>query len=1112
MAMLKALARRFWKPLLASCATCALGIAVMAGLSGGCLSIETSTYNYLDAYDYYDGCVTTEVTAEDQVEALSEVDGVAHVEARMAANTTMLSPRKRHLSIRGITYTPDDRQRFKVWESVDAKGHDAVSLEVEFARGNGISAGDEVQVLVDEEYRSYLVESLVSCPETLSVRAYDNVSTFNSDFGYVYVPIALVEKEPNVEREEALADLDEREDELDQAKDEAKQAYDQALEDFDSSQDTIDQRLSEVQAALDQASVTSWELDNKEEDVRGLLNDLNDTQYSLESRRSSLKSERAQLSSAKDELESAAASLERAQQQLAQVDGSLAQARSARDAIVGGDAAVAAQLLGMVDPGTRLDGSGEEGQAPAPIDGWGEAVGQLLPYAGGASTVGELLAAYNQACASAEAAVNELEASRNAIVGQLAGSGISEAGLGEAIQQQRAAANEAAAGIGQVDAATAEIDRNLSQLASKREELNGALNQIAVAREELQKVQAQAQEGKAALAQAQEQLDAKRREAKDQWVERAAEFSDLSDEIKKAVRELDEWEGYQAFHNQYLLWFDEGADPRATLAAVEAALAPTEIKSSFVFEDSSVKTRLDNNFIPLRTLSYFVPAVFFAVVLLVIFLFMTLIVRHSRVDIGILRALGKSTAQVRGLFCGLGLLVTIGAVPLGLAIGWGVMRYVSEYFADFFMLPEHVTIFDVRMLSLSIVLTGIVVQVATLIGTALVSRIEPSEAFSRAVPAATDIPRIVQRLTSRMDELSKFSVLSLLRNPLRVCFSVICMAASVALILAAQSFLASKNHILHDEFDQRLHYDCQIFFSDEPDAEFLDMLKGLDYVNDVEVMGFYNSEVRFGDESEHASVNALLPGTDLVRIYDANGKQLEVPDEGIVLEEHLAKKLGVSVGDTVYIDDVPCEVRALSKQDMNRVQYLSLEQAKELDAGELGCVICNIARDDQQRLLSVLTQRDDYVFVVFTDVLYESNLRLFATYDVSAWILTSFAVLIGAFVVFNIMQTSLIERKRELCVLRTLGFDSWRLSCAMFAQTLVQLGFSLIVGLPLGKLIAVQAFMRINTPDRSYEYVSGLREYALTALIVLVYAVVSHALAMRSMRRWDINEGVRDRE
>jgi len=69
-----------------------------------------------------------------------------------------------------------------------------------------------------------------------------------------------------------------------------------------------------------------------------------------------------------------------------------------------------------------------------------------------------------------------------------------------------------------------------------------------------------------------------------------------------------------------------------------------------------------------------------------------------------------------------------------------------------------------------------------------------------------------------------------------------------------------------------------------------------------------------------------------------------------------------------------------------------------------------------------------------------------------------------------------------------------------------------VLGLPAGKLVALRALAIISSPDRAFAYANGPVEYAITVIIVLLYAVVSHAIAMRNMNAWDINEGVKDKE
>ncbi|MDO4404110.1 MAG: FtsX-like permease family protein [Atopobiaceae bacterium] len=1219
MSMVRALLRRYWQPLAAIWATCALGIAVMVGLSGGCLSLEQAVMSYLDKYRYFDAAITTEVTADDKLKALLQVEGIAHAEARMAANTVIVGPSQRYLSVRAITYAPTDWQHFVVWESAPTGGRDAVLVEYEFALDNNIKAGDELQVRVDGAYRTCLVEALVSAPETLAVRALDSSSSLNSDFGYVYVPVSIVAREPNPDYDEAAQELKRQQDSLNEAQRDAQKSYEQALEEMEQAKQELERRLQEVYAAFEQI-----------DEGRAALQDQEAEFSSYEALRTELEDALGQLREKRQELEQLLASLEQAKQALAQIDDGLDQAREMRSLLAEDIVGALVKVLKMLDPDTelsvmvqrakaldefrircaeagfvpnvsgavhdaakallaamdtvesdrellsdpsslvlvrRIDAGDEEareseqGRAIAaavahytqePLtetlfnlalsdcqhlydliaeydlrgvaqdlyelsehtyDEWLSWVMKLEDYATmlqellgeeyeQITTVGQLLEAYERAIAKLEETIADLETRRADIIAQLEKAGVAEDGVDDAIARLRDSIASVDQAINEADAALRTLD---STLARARGELDAAEAQ-------LDEAEAQAREGQATIASLDAQLRTKRQDAHSQWVQGLTEFSHLREELAKAQEELGEWHGYQAFHNQFLLWFDDGANPEETLAAAEAALAPTTIKSSYVFANSPVQERLDMNLVPLRSLSYFMPAVFFAVVLVVAFLFMSVIVRQSRTDIGILRALGKSTGQIRAWFCTLGLLVTIGAVPLGLILGRTLVGYTANYYADFFKLPQCTPIFDMAMLAVSVVLSIVVVQLATLTGTKVVSSIQPSESFSRAVPSAVRVPRVVEILTSHMDGLSKFSVVSLLRNPVRLVFSVLCIAASVAIILSAQSFIASKNYLIRQEFDQRLLYDCQVFFNQEPDEQLLLQLESLPYVQDVQRMGFYESTISLGDTSLEATLNAVQPNTNLVGIYDTRGQRMTVPEDGIVLDEHLAGELGAQVGDVVDVDGQPMRVAALSKQDVQRVQYLSLDSAQPLGESTLGCVICRMDSANQQQLLQELTERDDYVFAVFTDVLRESTEQLYATYDPPAWILTCFAIVIGALVIVNVMQTNLLERKRELCILRTLGFSHARVSLMLLCQTMLYVALAFMVGLPAGRVIAQQALLLISTPDRTFAYANGIREYAATVLITLGFAAVSHLLATHSMRRRDINEGMRDNE
>lgn len=561
-----------------------------------------------------------------------------------------------------------------------------------------------------------------------------------------------------------------------------------------------------------------------------------------------------------------------------------------------------------------------------------------------------------------------------------------------------------------------------------------------------------------------------------------------------------------------------------------------QVKSSYDFDNSAVKKRIDDNLKAIETMSILMPVIFFIIILIVVFLFMSLIVKQSRRDIGILRALGFSKTSIKVLFCAVNLVVSLFSIVIGSIIGYCLMRYVGDYYADFFPLPAFTFRFDMGMFGLSAICTIIVGQISTLISTGTISRILPSEAMSRPAPEAIELPHFARRLTKNASPVTKFCIAILFRNKMRFVFSVICIAASVMMIFSSLAFITSKNYLLHQLYDERIHYDCQIFFDKDPDDEIIEELSALKYVSDVQRLPFYQTEIELDGKIEKAVINSLSPDTDLVGIYDAKNKKMDIPKNGIILEKHLAQSIGASIGDTVKIKGQDITVDGISDQSVSRFQYMSYKAAEKLGDVTIGSLICNIDKDDEQKLLEFLTDKaseryqsaqntlsDDnterekkdganYLYTVFTRLAFEGNEKIFKTYDLAAWIIIGFAIIIGLVIVINIAQTNLLEKKRELCVMRTLGFRHNDISKKWFLQSFLQFIFSCIIGLPIGVFIAKYGLQQLSTSAREYVFANSITEYIFTILLVLAYVIISHFIAMHSMKKWDLVESVKDKE
>ena len=1511
--MYKAILKKYWKLLLSMAVVAALGTGIFTGLSGAYVSLDTSLKKYLNEYNYPDAYVTTEVVSRDRIDDILAIDGVESVDARLAADTVLISPSNRYLSIRAFSFRDDDLQKFHYWQTVETGEADAILMDREFAEENGMRAGDYVRVRVKEEYRSCLISGIVSIPEDLAMAPNNYVSSFNSDFGYVYVPSSLLEKEASPEYDDAKTELEEKEEELNSAKEEAESTYLDALEQIEKSESQLSQKLSEYRKTKEQMDYALSELDKKEseltakkdeilskqselqtkerdalvlqkellekkkkaEDIRSdlvaALQEANLKEAELLAKQAEVIATKTSLEQQKEELQTSIEQLNEAKTGLQEIDAALLKAKEAYAALTSEDLIRAVTVLRKIyskikiatlstsaqkmldfielckkygieididrpmseaaeklvvwmeqinwdyfilsDPeapvlvrkaidgdqtvihseayanirkaashycsdklseesfqtaltdvtelydmmqenslydidygfnelasrpfddflselktiktyantltsrtgyqistvgdlvreydryqkqsgaisdehknlltvlratdGTlplsdlvsRADGISEfistwisydnlfensvplmegmqkllavanhvtedwellnqddvltlirTGSSAAPgsdtaaayqnlkealsrysseviseetyhralhrcsilndlieqydllnfmktiaaFSSWTyrDALMQLSKMTDYAkqleaetgdpiTTIGDFTNAYDDAVVSLSNTITELKTKRKTIIDQLAKKGITEDGIDEAIQKaqdgiveidkgiekadeglkeiqegldfiyaKRSEANEA---IAQIDDGLRQINDGLSQIDEGLNEINGYYEQIRTGLVEIDDGMITVQNAKTTLlselssaekliSNAKSQLEKKRKEVDDEWAKTLLEFADVEEEIENARNEIEDFKGYQDLCNQFLLYFSDNADPSAVLATVNTKLNDVEIKDSYVYDDSRVKKRIEANLVPIKELSYFIPSAFFVVIMIVTFLFMSLIVRQCRREIGILRALGFTRESIRSMFSFIGLGVSGSSFLPGLLIGWILTVLIGRYFKSFFSLPFCLYQFDWKMVLLTFILTIFVVQIATFAGTALINHVQPTEAMTRNVPSDLHVPGFIHKLINKVPELVKFNLLTLLRNKTRFVLTIVCIAATSTMIFSSISFIASKNHILKQTFDDRIHYDAQIYFSKPVEDTLIRELNQLDYISDVQRVTFQSRNVSSGKEELSLLVSSLPANSELVGVYDDCGNTINIPERGIILDQYSADYLGVSAGDTIRVGDKDLVIQGLSDQCISRVQYVSPAQAALLGDEDLGSLILKVSVEDQQKLMEFLLEQDGYLYCVFTDVFRDSMNHLFGTYDFYAWILVVFAVTIGLVIVINIASTNLLEMKKELCILRTLGFTLQELSLSLFSQSTLHFVLSLLIGIPAGEAIARHGLNAINTVSRSYKYVSGPNELIITVVIVFFYIVIGHFVSVHEIGKWDIVENVKDKE
>lgn len=628
----------------------------------------------------------------------------------------------------------------------------------------------------------------------------------------------------------------------------------------------------------------------------------------------------------------------------------------------------------------------------------------------------------------------------------------------------------------------------------------------------LQEIEGKTAQGKKELKSGEDKIKKSRKDAEKQRLEGLKQFEEVEAELNKAKEELDEWKGYGNFCNQFLMLFDSDADPDTTLAEARKALGEENIKNSYTYADSDVKNIIDINVDPLETMSIYVPLLFFIITLIVEFLFMSFLIRLCRREIGILRALGYSRNSIVALFCSVNLLSSGIAIIIGLIIGIGLTRYICTFFQGFFDLYFFNYEIHWKSLLASILLTILVGQISTIFSTTYVSRIQPSEAMSRPAPAASGT--FERKLFSHLSlpPFFKYCIASLLRNKARLLFSIVCLSSSVILIVAAISFDFSKNEILNEQFVDRIHYDCEIFLSSEPDDEFIERLTTTVPVKNVEKVYYYTRDIEGNGVTEEKIIKAINPDTQQISIFNSQKKPMSVSDDGILLEKHTADPMGVTVGDTVLVDKTPMKIAGINDECENRTQYISTNSKETLGDPDMCTLVIDVNKEDETNLMEFLSKEENYIYTAFTTRVYNGFADGFNAFSVAAMIILTFAVIIGSVIVINTTSFNLQEQKKDLCILRTLGFQYSNLSIQLMAQSAVYYVCSCIIGIPCGIAVTKLLLEKMATDSRNYPLVNDFRVYLFTLLVVLAYITAGHFISMRAIKKWDLVETVKDKE
>lgn len=687
----------------------------------------------------------------------------------------------------------------------------------------------------------------------------------------------------------------------------------------------------------------------------------------------------------------------------------------------------------------------------------------------------ELDAAYAKASKTGQ----ELAGQRSELARQKQELEAGRAALDQVKAQLEHSQSELDQGQAQVDAGYAELEAAQKELKSAREELDMGWAKLNASQKELSKGQRQLDTGRSQLASARQTL----RDGLEQIQSAEQEIAENETKLK------DGWEEYEDGKKEAQ---EEIADGEQKIKDAEAELLDaqeqiqeaeeelTKIKfPKWYVNDRSVlqeHTGFGENADRLTNIAQVFPLLFFLVAALISLTTMTRMVEEERTQIGTLKALGYSRRDIAGKYLKYAFWATVCGSLLGILIGEKFLPWViiKAYGIMYIYLPEIIMPYrwDFGVAATAIALLCTIG--ATLSSCCRALQTVPAQLMRPPAPKVGKkilleyIPFIWDRLSFSW----KSAIRNLMRYKKRCLMTMIGIGGCMGLLLVGYGLRDSIMDIALLQFADLQTYDVMaVLDTDEQEAQeaFLQMTQQDDRISAQKRFYMQSHTIEKEEKTGKAwSVYLYVPEdtealSEFLTFRDREtGEVYELTDEGAIISEKIATKLGIEPGDVITLkeedrDAAKIPIAAVCENYLSHYLYLTPDLYEQIYGEEPEYNSLFFKSDESQEVLeeigASLLENEAVLNVTYTRTMADQVEDMLVALNSVMLVFIGAAGALAFVVLYNLNNININERRRELATLKVLGFFDGEVGAYVYRENIVLTAAGILLGCLIGKVL-----------------------------------------------------------
>ena len=678
------------------------------------------------------------------------------------------------------------------------------------------------------------------------------------------------------------------------------------------------------------------------------------------------------------------------------------------------------------------------------------------------------------------------------------------------------------------------ISKGLEENKSKLETLVDGVNKYQEVVKTYETESAKISAGKIKLKEAQDQLDKGKQELEQgkQKLEEAKKQGE--NELNKAKKELDESK-QKLIDGQKEIEENKAKllDAREEVDNEKEKLNELEESKYYFFDrnDNQGYSSYKGSIESLDKIASVFPVFFFLVAALICLTTMTRMVEENRVEIGTLKALGYRDLEIARKYIVYASIASFAGAIVGILAGCNLLPFiVNSAYSSKFILPDVII-----SLYPSYIIQSFVISLICTVGASFVVLKEelkenPSD-LMRAKAPKLGKKILLERLTfiwKRLNFNQKVTFRNLFRYKRRMFMTVFGISGCMAMLVSGIALQKSNTSLGSLQFDKIIKYDAMVVFEDnsteKENEQYNKSLSSLE--NLEESLNAYQEAVTFSkkDISKQSAMMYVIENTDKVNNFillndRASGTKYKLSDDGVMINEKLAKLLKVSEGDYIIMTDADnndhkLKVDHIVENYLGHYIYLSpsyYEKAFNKDI-KYNIQLLNFSSKvkDEDELLTKLMDNEKVINVTL-----KSKMKSIGEAADLGLVMLVIIVASGslAFVVlYNLININVSERIREISTIKVLGFYDSEVDMYIFRENIILTLMGIVVGSGLGKLLYIFLISTAETDNMMMSPTVNMSNYIISGVITMIFALLVMIMMHKKLKNINMIDALKSVE